>query len=209
MKSVILLPILLATATAATFAADPEGGILPNPSFEKSSGERPRGWQVFLTPAQEPAPGAFFVAHGQEGTDTHSGASALLFSFPDSMEIAQAMWMADPTYGGASVEPGHYVCSFWTRTENLPPQFHLWVSIVGFGADGKRIGEVGRSEYLDAKKLDEGTWSQIRFPLEVTPGSGITRLAPTVVLKAQPSGDPVTASPDLRVLVDDLQIHPE
>jgi hypothetical protein len=199
----LLVPLAL-FAAAQLASAD---GILPNPSFETTTANRPKGWRVFLSP--DTAKGEFFLQSGQEGTDTHTGAAALLFSFPEETDVAQAMWMADPTYGGGEATPGRYVGTFWTRAENLPPGFHLWVSVVGYGANGQRISEAGRSEYLTAKQLEGDTWTQIRFSFDVPSDSGITRLAPSVVLKAQPSGAAAPAPTDLRVWVDDLQITRE
>lgn len=198
MKKLLLLLVTLQTAVA--------DGILPNPSFEKSIENRPKGWRVFLTP--EEAKGIFYTSAGQEGKDTHTGSAALLFSFPDGADLAQAVWMADPVHGGGEANSGRYAGTFWIRVENLPEGFHAWVSVVGYGADGNRIGEVGRSEYLDAKSLSE-TWTQARFSFEVAPESGVVRLAPSVVLKAQPSGEPAPTPPDLGVWVDDLQVTKE
>lgn len=202
MKNLLFPLALLAAARIA--AAD---GILPNPSFEKSVEDRPKGWRVFLTP--EEVRGTFYVASGQEGKDTRTGAAALLFSFPDGADLAQGAWMADPAHGGGDASPGGYFCSFWIRAENLPEGFHAWVSIVGYDLEGKRIGEVARSEYLSGKNLTGDSWTQIRFSFDVAEESKITRLAPSVILKAQPSGDPASAPADLRVWVDDLQITKE
>lgn len=195
---------LLALLAATSLASADTPGILPNPSFEKSLENRPKGWRVFLTPDE--AKGVFYVADGQEGTTTHTGAAALVFSFPENPDVAQAVWMADPTHGGAEVSPGAYSCAFWVRAENLPPGFHVWVSVVGYDADGKRVGEIGRSEYLNSGHLEDSAWTQIRFSFDVTAESGVARVAPSVVLKTQPSGAPTPAPADLGVWVDDLQI---
>lgn len=205
MKS-LLFP-LVAALLAIPAAAAETGGLLPNPSFEKSVENRPKGWRVFLTPPE--ARGVFYVTDGQEGLDAHTGAASLLFSFPEGAEMAQAVWMADPAHGGAEASPGRYICSFWIRAENLASGFHAWVSVVGYGEDGKRIGEVGRSEYLDAKVLEGGSWTQVRFSFDVTSESGTVRVAPSVVLKAQTTGLPAPAPADLRVWIDDLQISKE
>lgn len=199
--------LLFPLAALAGLHAAAADGILPNPSFEKSVEDRPRGWRVFLTPDE--ARGVFYTSSGEEGKDTRTGTAALLFSFPDGADLAQAVWMADPVYGGAEVGPGRYVGTFWIRSESLPNGFHAWVSVVGYGADGKRIGEIGRSEYLDAKTIEERNWTQARFSFEVTSESGVARLAPSVVLKGQPNGGPAPAPADLRVWVDDLQISKE
>jgi len=198
-----LLPLLLLLTCPALAQ---EGGLLPNASFETTAEDRPKGWRVFLNP--ESASGDFYIVSGQEGIETHTGSAALQFHFPSGADIIQATWMADPKYGGAAVTPKEYTCSFWIRGEDLPPDNHVWVSVVGYGADGKRTGELGRSDYLTRKDLQNGAWTQVRFRFPVTDDSGVARVAPSVVFKANPGGTMAPASPEARVIVDDLQITP-
>lgn len=198
MKHLLLLLLLSCPALAG------EDGILPNPSFETSMEGRPKGWRVFLVP--ETVTGEFYISSGEEGVKTHTGSSALQFHFPENMEVAQATWMADPKFGGGAVDPGEYTCAFWIRGGELPPEAHVWVSVVGYDEAGKRTGELGRSEYLTRKILQDDAWTQIRFRFPVSTDSGTTRVAPVVVFKSNPAGTPVPASEAMRVMLDDLQI---
>lgn len=200
-----LIPLLLASLTTAQ--AEGPDGILANPSFEDTAkaGDRPKGWQVFTTPSD--VKGAFFISDGQEGEETHTGAAALLFSFPDAPAVAQALWMALPKYGGAEISSGDYTCSFWIRGKNIPPGFHTWVSLVGYNGEGERVDELARSDYIDVDRFNGSEWTQVSFPFTIPADSPVVLVAPSVIFKSQPSGDPFPVPGDLRVMVDDLQIQ--
>lgn len=199
----ILLPLTALLAVHAALADTDTA--LPNPSFEKTTENRPKGWRVFLTPPE--AEGAFFVADGQEGKDTHTGAAAIQISFPNGADVAQATWMADPIYGGMAVEPGRYSCSFWIQAEDLQPGFHAWVVITAYAENNSRISELGRSGYLTAKELTADGWANIRFSFEVPADQSVTRIAPSLVFKTAPDSsiNPVPGS--MRIRVDDLEIQ--
>lgn len=199
----ILPPLLCLIALASPCPAQSESSLLPNPSFETVTEGRPKGWRVFLTPPE--TTGQFFVSAGSEGGETRTGAAALRFSFPDGAELSQAIWMADPTYGGMAVETGRYTCSFWIKAEDLQAGFHTWVVVTGYGEDKSRVGELGRSGYLTAKDLSSGEWTSVRFSFEV-PEEGVARIAPSLIFKTDPSSSVNPVPGTMQILVDDLVI---
>lgn len=195
------LGLLLALSSA--FAASE--GLLPDPSFEEMADARPVGFRVFPSPSD--VQGDFYILEGMEGDTTHTGRRALQFHFPEGAEVSQTAWTADPARGGCAVQPGSYTCSFWVKAEGMQTGFHVWVAIAGYG-DGKQpIDKVARSEYLTVGKLPPGEWQRVEFNFDISPESGVQRVAPTVVFKTNPDGSVNLVTPDTRVLVDDLQIE--
>lgn len=201
MNPILLSASLIAISAFSVFAQG--GNILPNPSFEITTEGRPKGWRPFVTPSE--ATGEFFVADGKEGETVRTGISALQIHFPEAAEVSQVVWLSDPIYGGAPVEPGRYSCAFWVKSEDLRPGFHVWISIVGYAEDKTRVDELERSEYLTSKELPDGAWTRVRFTFEV-PESGVTRIAPSLVFKTDPKSTRNTVTPSTRVIVDDLEI---
>ncbi len=199
-----LLPPTLLLLLLASIAGAQDAGLLPNPSFETSIESRPKGWRVFPSPSD--AVGEFYVTNGTEGETTRTGISALQFHFPRGGELSQCAWMADPVYGGVAVEPGRYSCSFWVKAVDLEPGAHTWLSIVGFGPDNARTGEIARSDYLAAKDFQGADWTRVRFSFEILPDGGVARVAPTVVFKTQPDSSVNAVPAATRVIYDDLEL---
>lgn len=183
-----------------------DAGLLPNSSFEKSFEGRPKGWRLFSTPPE--VKGEFYVTDGKEGQETHTGANALQFRFPDGAELAQCVWMADPVYAGIAVEPGRYSCSFWIKAEELSEGFHVWIAVTGYGPDNTRTGEIGRSDYLRGKDLPSGDWTKIRFSFEIPP-DGVSRIGLSTIFKTNPNSSINPVTPATRILVDDIEIAKE
>lgn len=198
-----LSPLAVALCLAFTAHAQ-EVGLLPNASFETAIEDRPKGWRVFPSPPE--TTGEFYVADGTEGQTTRTGIGALQFFFPEGGDIAQCVWMADPIHGGVALEPGRYSCSFWVKAEDLQEGFHTWLSIIGFGPDNARIGDIGRSDYLDSQDLLHDEWTRVRFSFEVTPESGVARVAPTVVFKTNANASVNPVPPTTRVIYDDVEL---
>lgn len=202
MKLSILVPLVFALSFSARAQ---EAAALPNPSFEKTFEGRPKGWRFFSTPSG--VAGEFYVDSAQEGVDSHGGSCALQFKFPSETEISQCVWMADPVHAGMPAGPGRFGASFWIKAEGLVDGFHAWVTITGFDSDNKRLEEIARSDYLQAKDLPEGEWSRVSFSFEIPEGSAVARIAPSVVFKTRPDSSPNTVPPSTRILVDDLEIE--
>jgi len=198
------LTIVLACLLALPLQAQ-ENTALPNPSFEQPAEGRPKGWRMF--PSPEEAAGEFFVSAGQEGSDTHTGACALQFKFPQETSVSQCVWMADPVYGGMAAAPGRYSASFWIKAEDLRTGFHTWVVITGFTAENKRIDELGRSDYLGTKDLPHGEWTRVSFSFDIPEGLPVARLAPSVIFKTSPDSSINLVPQETRILVDDLYIE--
>lgn len=201
MKNII--PLVIFTALITSVSAQ-DTGVLPNSSFEVASEGRPKGWRMFTTPPE--VNGDSFIVTQDEGTLTRTGFSAIQFHFPDGADLAQAVWMADPIYAGAVVEPGNYTCSFWIRAEDMQEHFHTWVSIVGYSAENARIDEIARSNYLQDKELGHGEWTQVRFDFDIPEDGSIARIAPSVILKTHPDHSVNPVPPGTRVIIDDLEI---
>lgn len=200
--------IVTVCAACACFIAQAaeQPGLLPNSSFENApDGNRPVGWAVFTTP--DKLPGEFFVNADTAGAAARTGENALEFYFPGGEDVVQAVWMCDPKYAGMPVEPGLYRCTFWIKASGMEPGFHLWVSAVGFSAEGKRSDKVQRSEYLNGKKLPDGEWMESSFYFDIRPEDNIATIAPTIVFKTNPDGKPHPVSPATRILIDDLVIE--
>ncbi len=204
-----LLPTLISTVLAVSLSPlAAEDGLLPNPSFEQVSEGRPTGFRNFLSPPEAPS-GDNFVLDGMEGDMTHTGQRALQFHFPDGAEIIQSAWIADPRLGVCQLEPGSYVCSFWVKAENMIEGFHVWVTLTELGADNKKAGEIGRSDYVRRSDLLSTDWTQFSFTFQVPDQDGAASVAPSVIFKTSPEAQIRLVPADTRILVDDLQIVKE
>lgn len=204
MKNHLLAVACLMAAHLPLMAEDASASLLPNASFENEWNGRPKGWNIFTTPSD--APGEFYLS-GEEGkSHAHSGEHALQFYFPEGANIAQCLWIADPKYGGMPVEPGLYTCTFKIKGIDMQPGFHVWVSAVGFDADGKRVDKTQRSEYLKDRDLETEKWIESQFFFEVRPQDGIKTIAPVVVFKTSPDGGVNSVPPGTRILIDDVVI---
>lgn len=200
MKIILLLPLLAAAALAQ------DEGLLPNPSFESTDGERPTGFRIYTTPAN--TPGEFYIQDGAEGETTHSGKHAIQFYFPEGADIAQVVWTGQPRTGGTPIQPGRYNVKFWIKATELPKGFHVWLVLTGFASDGSRVGEIARSKYLFDKDLTQ-EWQAVEFPFEITPEQNVTTVAASVVFKADPKNTVQNVTPNTRVMVDDIILTPQ
>lgn len=198
---------LLLVATSGTgFPA--EENLMPNPSFETLVEERPRGWRTFVSPKEE-STGEFLLIHDVDSDSVRSGVNALQFYFPQGADISQAVWMADPNHAGIDVEAGTFRAEFWIRARGMENAQHFWLSIVGFGPDGTRLGEIARSDYLRQDRLPENEWEQISFSFPIEPDSGVARIAPAFVFKTHPDATVNHVAGTTRLFVDDLSITKE
>ena len=204
MKRLLIAGCALGAALIAQ--ADEQQGLLPNGSFEDSpDGSRPMGWHAFTTP--DKVTGEFYLGPDAEGEAAHSGEHALQFYFPVGADLVQCAWMSDPDYVGMPVESGLYRCTFWVKATGLQPGFHLWLSAVGYDAQGTRSEKSQRSEYLNMNNLKNGEWVQSTFYFDVRPQDGITRVAMVAVFKTNPDGAAHPVPADMRILIDDIVVE--
>lgn len=209
MKRISPLGLLLAGALSLGFtlpATAQENGLLEDSSVEEGADpNRPKGWYAFVTP-KEVEGGQFYVTGGTEGENTHSGASALQFHFPEGADVAQVLWNAHPGHRGIKAEPASYTCTFWVKAEDLQEGFHTWVAIVGYQADHQRVRELGRSVYQTGSTLTAGQWTKVSFTFVVPDDKQLATFTPSVVFKSDPESVATHVPPTTRVLVDDIVI---
>ena len=190
--SAMAAALLLAVAAQA----EPKNLVF-NPSFESLDPQDcPVGWRI-LFPGDRP-PGA--VTGGKAGENTHTGSSALQFSFPaGGKSPAGYTWSFDPVMSGINLEPGVYEASVWVKTVtgNEKLVMELWDANVpteryatGDQAIDQKIVEPG--------ELEKGKWVKLQLPFGIPASGPKVRLAISFHLN-----DP---SSDTQLFIDDLEV---
>ena len=191
---------LFAFATALLFGsaaqAEPKNLVF-NPSFESLDAQDcPVGWRILFT-GERPA-GA--VTGGKAGENTHTGSSALQFSFPaGSKAPAGYTWSFDPVMSGINLEPGVYEASVWVKTVtgNEKLVMELWdanVPVERYATGDQAIDQ----KVVEPGELAKGKWVKLQLPFGIPASGPKVRLAISFHLQ-----DP---SPDTQFFLDDLEV---
>jgi len=190
--SVLSVALLLTVAVQAETK-----NLVFNPSFESlDPNNSPIGWRVRFS--GDRPPGA--VTGGKAGENTHTGSSALQFSFPaGGKSPAGYTWSFDPVLSGINLEPGVYEASVWVKTVagNEKLLMELWdadVPVERYATGDQVIDQ----KVVEPGELPKGKWVKLQLPFGIPASGPKVRLAVSFHLK-----DP---APDTQLFLDDLEV---
>ena len=171
--------------------------LVYNPSFESlDPKDCPVGWRILFS--GDRPPGA--VTNGKAGENTHTGSSALQFSFPaGGKSPAGYTWSFDPVMSGINLEPGVYEASVWVKTVtgNEKLVMELWdanVPTERYATGDQNID----LKIVEPGELEKGKWVKLQLPFGIPASGPMIRLAISFHVK-----DP---APDTQVFLDDLEV---
>lgn len=202
-----LLVLLSGAALLSVVPARSESKNLAfNPSFENLDAQnRPIGWRLLYSAEDKPifegaVPPVLCVTGGKAGENTHTGSSALQFSFPKESKLPERYtWSFDPVLSGIDLQPGVYEASVWVKTTQGTEKLvvELWdanVPVERYSTGDQAIDQ----KVVEPGELQKGKWVKLQLPFGVPASGSKVRLAVSFHVSE--------LSHDSQMFVDDLEV---